>query len=403
MSPISTRMSFGIGCPPGAEHCYIQGKPDFSSGTVHARAVLFNSEKKPICESKYEITEDFLDYVAGQIPDGLISWLPRYTGGDMPEIQKKQQSQERFQHLIQTFFCNHAYAHLVLEQLITGEPLQFKCYSDDIAAIFKNDNELPSEDDFLARAQKIVKKGHAKYLHDLGSTHIALFYKITHEAALAFLDLLRKQELITKGCHKTGFTLPFGTGGAQDYESCIDLTKLGMDYKAVQRSAPSAFIAMPFNGLDKTYSVIASAWGQVFGGTPPIRQDFDPDKGGGRLIDEKILKNIEQSSLVIVDLSLGEKEAAALAALADKKLEKPFVPLNPNVLFEAGYALRCANDDTSPCRDILFIAKSPAYEHILHGVFDLRNRTILHYDDSSDESMKKLQEELVAFFQHFSK
>lgn len=400
---LKTRMSFGIGCPPGAEHCYFHGNPDPNSGTVHAQAILYNSNKKPISEVFYEITEEFLLYVEKQIPDGLLSWLPHSTGGTMSQSSIKQQTQERFQHLIQVYFCNHAYAQLVLNQLTSDEPLHINCYSKDIATIFKDDNSMPSEADFLTRAQKIVKMGHAKYLLDLGSTHIALYYGITHEAALAFLSLLRKQEYITEGLKRTGFTIPYGTGNCENYESGIELTKVGITYKSIQTIVPRAFIAMPFSGLDTTFSVITSAWKQVYEDAPLIRQDFDPDKGGARLIDEKILTNIEKSSLVIVDLSLGTKEANALAVIEDTELLKSFVPLNPNVMFEAGYALRCVSDETSSCRDILFLAKSPAHEHVLHRVFDLRNRNVIKYDDSTEDGIKKLHAELFEFFTHLSK
>ena len=394
------RMSVHISCPPGTKHCTISGKPDQNTGTIHARAIIPASDGNVIALANYTITEDFVDSVEQDIPEGLHTWYPKYSGGDISPLQKKADAQTNFQHLFQDFLCNHAFAHLVLKQVAFGEKIEFSFYEKDIPSVFRRINELPSEADFLARAQKIVRKGHAKLLHDLTSSHVALFYGVTYESAESFLMLLMKQGLIENCCRKTGFHLPYGTRNAMDCLSCIDLTKDGLAYKSTIQRGMNGFIAMPFKGLEKTYSVIQAAWKEVFGDAPLKRQDSDPDKGGRRLIDEKILKNIEGATLVIADLSLGARESSAYASIADEKIHQEFVPLNPNVMFEVGYAVRCVNDDADSA-DVLFLAKSPAYEYLKDRVFDLRNRHLIHYDDSSEEGIKGLHEELVNFFRHF--
>lgn len=394
---INTRISIGIGCPPGAEHCVIKGEPDPSNGTIYATATLRNSAGKAIGEAKYEITEEFVLYVGQDIPEGMLSWFPRYSGGEMNDHQKKAEAQQRFQYLLQVFLCNHAYAHLVLQQLVDGKELRFRFFAKDITTVFKNTNAPPSDEDFIARAQKIVRKGHQQLLHELGSPHIALFYGITNEAAESFLDLLATQDLIKKH-RKTGYKVPYGTGNTADYLSCIQLTKEGLAHKAAVHSQPCCFVAMPFKGLDETFSTITSAWQEVFGDAPLIRQDFDPDRGGGRLIDEKILRNIERSSLVIADLSLGTKEQEAYAAITDQGVRDGFVPLNPNVMFEVGYAVRCMQDGVSGTKEVLFLAQSPVHGFLQHRVFDLRNRNVIPY---VPDDLEKLRQELVAFLQHF--
>lgn len=391
-------MSIGIGCPPGAERCNISGKPDPHSGTIDAKAQLLDSHGKLRGEARYRITEDFIDYAQSQMPEGLyLDWLPRNLGGTQPTQAMKQQSQVNFQHHIQTFFCNHAFAYLVLGKLATGQDVDRTFDTNALETAFAFSDDPPNHDDFIARLQKLSATAHGtELLKELASLHIALFYGVTLPSAEAFLARLMKQGLIEKCCKKTGYKVPYGDRNADTVLSCIELTKEGLSYKTSAPQTVRCFVVMPFAGLDSTYKVIESAWRTVFGEAPIIRQDKDPDGGGSRLIDEKILVNIDSASVVIADLSLGEREQEAYTALSTD-LRARFAPLNPNVMFEVGYAIRCAQDDDQ--REIFLIAQNPACQFLQSRVFDLRNRAIHSYE-SSDDGLRALHATLVDFLAH---
>lgn len=394
-------MSIGISCPPGsAEKCNIQGSPDIYSGTIYAKARVTDSQGKVRAEAKYDITEGFVDFTESQLPDGLyMDWLPQYTGGVPPPNEIKEQAKQRFQHSIQVFFCNHAFAHLVLGKLGGGEDVSRTFNVDDIEQTFSFSDEMPSLDDFMRRLQQLTGTAYGmELLKELASPHVALFYGVTHTTAEAFLNHAMKRGLIECG-RKTGYNVPYGSGNTKDAMAGIDLTREGLEYKAVSPHTPSCFVVMPFSGLDESYAVIESAWKEVFGDASILRQDKDPDGGSRRLIDEKILSHIESSLVVIADLSLGTREMEAYNDFSSE-LRARFAPLNPNVMFEVGYAMRCAQEETSNCSEVFLIAQNPAAPFLQGRVFDLRNRTIHSYDPSED-GMRALHATLTDLLQHF--
>ncbi len=388
------RMSIGMSCPPGSKQCNIKGEPDPHSGTIQAKARLTDSHEETWAEAVYAITEDFIDYAAKQMPEGLYAtWLPRPSNGFFNTDTRKQMAQGNHQHIIQRFFCNHAFAHLTLGQLAAGEDASRTFKSDDIGTVFSFSSDLPDMDDFMARAQALSKTAHGmEFLATLASPHIALFYGVTLRTADTFLQHLATRGLVEECSQSTGYD-------GENVRSCVRLTREGLEYKAAPKHKPSCFVVMPFNGLDASYGVMEAAWREVFGDAPLLRQDKDPDGGGRRLIDEKILTNIANSSVVLADLSLGEKEMQAHRELSNETKQR-FAPLNPNVMFEVGYALRCSQEESSNCQEVFLIAQNPAAQFLQGRVFDLRNRTIHPYE-RSEEGLRSLQVHLIDLLQHF--
>jgi len=165
------------------------------------------------------------------------------------------------------------------------------------------------------------------------------------------------------------------------------VTKSGLEYSPEQKpSKPGkakCFVIMPLAGLNHIYAIVVKAWKEAFGEDAEIfHQEDDPNKGAGELMDDKIQANIRDSAITISILSLGEKEQPLhklIDAMDPALLDRAF-PLNPNVLIELGYALRCRQEGTTQCKDVLMVTEKPQPFNFLKGVFDIGHRNFIPYE-----------------------
>lgn len=353
----------------------------------------------------YTITEDFLDEVETTMPEAMYSWYPKYSGGEIPTAEKIEELRKNFHPLLQDWLCNHAHALLVLEAipselLITKKmQLEVDLFTKDIEKTFALDTKLPSEEDFLARLQKIVELGHEEFMKQILSTHVALYYKIHHKQAVSFLQMLATKGYITLN-ERAGYHVPYGSRTNHNAFGIASLTQQGMTYKGkqIQRlAAPKCFVIMPLAGLNHQYGIVAAAWKEVFGEDAPVyHQDDDLNKAAGELLDEKIQANIRDATMVVAILSMGEKERPLFSEITTAKPEllKKAFPLNANVLVELGYALRCRQDETCNCKDVLILTEKPQPFDFLKEVFDISNRNLIPYE-TGDKGDVELQDELA--------
>ncbi len=171
---------------------------------------------------------------------------------------------------------------------------------------------------------------------------------------------------------------------------------------------PKCFVLMPLYGLDPVYKIVQSAWKKVFGSKSKVfHQMDDRNKGGKELIDNKILKNIQNATAVIGILSMGKKEKVLYDFVPESKKKIIFsktFPFNANVALEIGYAIRCADDPKAPLKDYFLIAdnskKVSSYKFAIKHFFDLGHRDITPY---TINKLDKLEKTLRNYFRDFKK
>jgi len=175
-----------------------------------------------------------------------------------------------------------------------------------------------------------------------------------------------------------------------------------------RKISPKCFVLMPLSGLDSVYKTVQSAWKKVFGARAKIfHQTDDRNKGGKELIDNKILKNIQNATAVIGILSMGKKERVLYEFVPKNKKKLIFsktFPFNANVALEIGYAIRCADDPKAPLKDYFLIADNSrnvsSYKFATKHFFDLGHRDITPY---TEDELDKLGKTLVNYFKEFKK
>lgn len=185
-------------------------------------------------------------------------------------------------------------------------------------------------------------------------------------------------------------------------------TKKKKGQKRKRRIAPKCFVLMSLSGLDSVYKVVQSAWKEIFGKNAKIfHQKDDKSKGGRELIDNKILKNIQNATAVIGILSMGKKERSLYGCVPKSKKKVIFsktFPLNANVALEIGYAIRCADDSKAPLRDYFLIADNSgeisSFKFSTRHFFDVGHRDITPY---TEDKLDKLKKTLIDYFKNFKK
>lgn len=176
--------------------------------------------------------------------------------------------------------------------------------------------------------------------------------------------------------------------------------------KPKSKTHPKCFVIMPLAGLDAVYSTVQQAWWDVFGKKAKIfNQQDDKQKGAKELIDQKILKNISSSDVVVGILSLGEKERLLFDAVPESKRNAVFAkafPINPNVALEIGYAARASTIENDSLHDYFLIAdskgKHSAFDFVTARCFDLGHRDIISY---TEDNLDALKSELTKAFSQF--
>ena len=411
MLRLSEPMIVGKGCPPGGrKYCTIRGSQNQNNNNVEVTAILKDDEGNAFAQADYILTEDFIDELESTMPPGFYSWYPRYAGGDIPTPQKVEELRKNMHTLLQDWLCNHAHAQMVLGAIPDGfllskkQKLNISLFTKDLEETFKLDTSLPSEQDFMARLQKLVERGHEEFMKQILSPHVALFYKIPNKQAESFLALLEKKGYIQLN-KRAGYQIPYGSRNTADASGIMGITSAGMEYKArplPKLDKPRCFVIMPLAGLNHQYGIIVRAWKDVFGEDAQVfHQDDDPNKAAGDLLDEKIQANIRDATMVIALLSMGEKERPLFDATmsANPDLLQRAFPLNSNVLLELGYALRCRQDDGCNCKDVLILTEKPQPFDFLKNVFDIRNRNFIPYT-TGDGGEVELKDELVRVLNH---